>query len=131
MSEVQPAEAKATIRMIGQEMENFEVPIDILVRVLAGLQQIVYLLATVQEKRSVGQRFRVPMEMQQLYSLRASIPQPGSYAIPVVLKPELDSQKSLLDNYTEIMINLEGFFLSLNSFNFNQANSFMKLTNKC
>lgn len=121
MSEAQPAEAKATIRMIGQEMENFEVPIDILVRVLAGLQQIVYLLATVQEKRSVGQRFRVPMEMQQLYSLRASIPQPGSYAIPVVLKPELDSQQSLLDNYAGIMLNLEGFFSSLNSFDFNQV----------
>ncbi|MBD2518887.1 hypothetical protein H6G93_28795 [Nostoc sp. FACHB-973] len=121
MSEVKPAEAKATIRMSGQEMENFEVPIDILVRVLAGLQQIVYLLATVQEKRSVGQRFRVPMEMQQLYSLRASIPQPGSYAIPVLLKPEIDSQLLILDNYTEIMLNLEGFFSSLNSSDFNKA----------
>ncbi|MHC5936231.1 hypothetical protein [Nostoc sp.] len=121
MSEVQPAEAKATIRMSGQEMENFEVPIDILVRVLAGLQQIVYLLATVQEKRSVGERFRVPMEMQQLYRLRASIPQPGSYAIPVLLKPEIDSQLSISGNYTEIMLNLEGFFSSLNSSDFNQA----------
>jgi hypothetical protein len=121
MSETQPAEAKATIRMIGQEMENFEVPVDILVRVLAGLQQIIYLLATVQEKRSVGQRFRVPMEMQQLYSLRASIPQSGSYVIPVVLKPELDSQLSMSGNYTEIMVNLEGFFSSLNSFDFNQV----------
>lgn len=121
MLEAQPAEAKATIHIIGQEMENHEVPIDILVRVLAGLQQIVYLLATVQEKRSVGQRFRVPMEMQQLYSLRASIPQSGSYTIPVVLKPELDNQQLLLDNYKKIIINLEGFFLSLNSFDFNQA----------
>ncbi len=42
MLEAQPPEAKATIRMFGQEMENFEVPVDILVRVLAGLQQIVY-----------------------------------------------------------------------------------------
>lgn len=121
MLEVQPVEAKAIIRMSGQEMENFEVPIDILVRVLAGLQQIVYLLATVQEKRSVGQRFRVSIEMQQLYSLRASIPQAGSYAIPVLLKPEINSQPSILGNYTEIMLNLEGFFSSLNSSDFNQA----------
>lgn len=121
MLEVQPVEAKATIRMSGQEMENFEVPIDILVRVLAGLQQIVYLLATVQEKRSVGQRFRVPIEMQQLYSLRASIPQPGSYTIPVLLKPEIDSQLSISANYTEIMSSLENFFSSLNSPDFNQA----------
>lgn len=121
MLEAQPAEAKATIRIQGQEMENFEVPIHILVRVLAGLQQIVYLLATVQEKRSVGQRFRVPMEMQQLYSLRVGVPHPGSYAIPIVLKPEIDSQTSILSSYTELMLNLEGFFSSLKSSNFNQT----------
>ena len=123
MSESQPAEAKATIRMIGQEMENFEVPIDILVRVLAGLQQIFYLLATVQEKRTVGQRFRVPMEMQQLYSLRASVPQAGSYTIPVVLKSQLDSQLSLSSNYTQIIANLEGFFSCLNTYDLYPLNS--------
>ncbi|MDF5729716.1 MAG: hypothetical protein PUP92_17335 [Rhizonema sp. PD38] len=121
MLETQPAEAKATIRIHGQEIENFEVPIDILVRVLAGLQQIVYLLATVIEKRSVGQRFRVPMEMQQLYSLRVGVPQLGSFAIPIVLKPEIDSQTSIFSGYTELMLNLERFFSSLNSFDFNQA----------
>jgi hypothetical protein len=121
MLEAQPAEARATIRIIGEEMENFEVPIHILVRVLAGLQQIIYLLATVQEKRSVGQRFRVPMEMQQLYSLRASIPQSGSYAIPVLLKPELDTQPSISANCREIMAKLGDFFASLNSSEFSQA----------
>lgn len=38
MSLAQPPEAKATIRLMGQEMENCEVPIEILVRVLGGLQ---------------------------------------------------------------------------------------------
>lgn len=47
MSETSLAKATATIRLIGQEMDNSEVPIEILVRVLAGFQQIVYLLATV------------------------------------------------------------------------------------
>lgn len=121
MSEIQPAEAKATIGMSGQEMEFCEVSIDILVRVLAGLQQIVYLLATVQEKRSVGRRFRLTTEMQQIYSLRAGVPQPGSYIIPVVLKSDIDNQMSLSSNYLGIMENLEGFFSSLDNSNFIQA----------
>ncbi|MUG94994.1 hypothetical protein F7734_22575 [Scytonema sp. UIC 10036] len=103
-------EAKVLIRMSGQEIEN-EIPVNILVRVLDGMQQIVYLLATAREKRSVGQRFRVPAEMQQLYSLRASIPQPGSYAVPVMLP----SDPSSLD----VMRNLESFLSCLSDFNFN------------
>lgn len=124
MSETQPAEAKATIGVAGQEMEICEIPVDILVRLLAGLQQIIYLLATIQEKRSVGRRFRVPTEMQQSYSLRAYVPESGSYIIPLVLKSgidiDIDSQPLSSNNYTAIMENLEGFFSSLNNFNFSQ-----------
>ena len=115
MSETPLAKATATIRLIGQEMENCEVPIEILVRVLAGFQQIVYLLATVQEKRTVGQRFRVSREVQQLYTLRASVPQPGSYTLPLVLKPQFGSQLSVLGDYESIIENMEGFLSCLNT----------------
>jgi len=121
MSSPQPSEAKATIHLMGQEMENSEVPIEILVRVLGGLQQIIYLLAAVQEKSIVKQRFKVPLEMQQRYALRASIPQPGSYTLPLVLKPELNDQLSILSDYPAIMENLENFFSSLINSDFNQA----------
>jgi hypothetical protein len=126
MSEAQPPEAKATIRLIGQEMENFEVPVDILVSVLSGLQQIVYLLVSAQEKRTLGQRFRVSIETQQLYSLRASIPKPGSYSIPVLLKPEMDNQLSidyqeLVADYVQTIQNLEKYFSSLLTSNLDQA----------
>jgi len=118
MSLAQPPEAKATIRFMGQEMENCEVPIEILVRVLGGLQQIIYLLATVEEKGTVKQRFKVPLEMQQRYALRASIPQPGSYTLPIVLNSGFNSH---LGNYTAIMAKLEDFFSSLIDSNFNQT----------
>ncbi len=119
MSLAQPPEAKATIRLMGQEMENCEVPIEILVRVLGGLQQIIYLLATVEEKGTVKQRFKVPLEMQQRYALRASIPQPGSYTLPIVLNSGFNN--SHLGNYTEIMEKLEDFFFSLIHSNFKQT----------
>ncbi|WP_445245766.1 hypothetical protein [Microcoleus sp. OTE_8_concoct_300] len=99
-------------------MENCEVPIEILVRVLGGLQQIIYLLATVAEKGTVKQRFKVPLEMQQRYALRASIPQPGSYTLPIVLNSGFNSH---LGNYTEIMEKLEDFFSSLIHSNFKQT----------
>ncbi|GAB1545156.1 hypothetical protein NUACC21_78320 [Scytonema sp. NUACC21] len=103
-------ESKALIRMSGQEMENLEVPVNILVRVLDGMQQVVYLLATAREKRSLGQRFRVTAEIQQLYRLRASIPQPGSYTVPVVLPPDPST--------LEVMGALENFLSCLSSSNF-------------
>jgi hypothetical protein len=127
MSEAQSPEATATIRFIGQEMENFEVPVNILVSVLSGLQQIIYLLAVAQERRPVApQRFRVPTDMQQLYSLRASIPQPGSYAIPLSLKPEIDNlsidnQQQVKSNLEQTIQNLEKIFSSLDSSNFEQT----------
>ncbi len=115
MSDSSIADATATIRLIGQEMENCEVPIEILVRVLAGFQQIVYLLATTQEKKTVGQRFRVSREVQQLYSLRASIPQQGSYTLPLVLKPQFGSQLSVWGKYESIIENIEKFLSCLNT----------------
>lgn len=118
MSLAQLPEAKATIRLKGQEMENCEVPIEILVRVLGGLQQIIYLLATVEEKGTVKQRFKVPLERQQRYTLRASIPQPGSYTLPIVLNSDFNSQ---LGNPTEIMKKLENFLSSLIDSNFKQT----------
>ncbi|MEC4990134.1 MAG: hypothetical protein SAJ37_15480 [Oscillatoria sp. PMC 1068.18] len=118
MPESRQSEATAQIRLMGQEMESHEVPISILVPTLAGFQQIIYLLATAQEKRTIGQRFRVSQEIQQRYSLRCQIPQPGSYAIPLVLKPIMESQLSMFGNYEKVMENLDSFFSSLSQDSF-------------
>lgn len=118
MPESQQLKATAQIRLMGQEMEFHEVPISILVPTLAGLQQIIYLLATAQEKRTIGQRFRVPQEIQQRYSLRCQIPQTGSYTIPLVLKPLMESQLSMFGDYEIVMGNLYSFFSNLSRNNF-------------
>jgi hypothetical protein len=68
---------------MGQEMENCEVPIEILVRVSRWIAKNYLPDRYCRRKGTVKQRFKVPLEMQQRYALRASIPQPGSYTLPI------------------------------------------------
>jgi len=75
----------AKIRLTNDEEGMHEVPADVLVRSLAGMQQLVYVIATAQEQRTVKSRLRVPQEIQQRYSLSCQLPQPGSYAMPIAL----------------------------------------------
>ncbi len=107
MSEAQQTEVTATIRMIGQSMDNFEVPAPLLVRTLDGFQQIVYLLAASSDNKSIGKRFRITNELQQLYTLKCQIPQAGSYSIPISLNPCLYAQLSLITKYDTILENLQ------------------------
>lgn len=106
-------EATGEIRLTGQDMEHFEVPALILVRVLGGLQQIVYLLAATQEDVTINQRFRLSSDIQQRYTLRCQVPQAGSYAIPITLKPNTDSQLSFLTEHQKILDDVRQFLLSL------------------
>ena len=127
-------QATATIRLIGQYMDNSEVPAAILVRTLTGLQQLIYLFAASSEEQNIGQRFRVSDKIKQLYTLHCQIPQSGSYAIPTVLKPALDSQLSLfpefehqlwVDKYNPLMQNLEHFFLDLSNSKLDQIHEIL------
>jgi hypothetical protein len=113
----------ATIRLTSYEENIQDVPIDVLVRTLSGLQQLVYLLATVQENRKVGHRFRVAQEIQQGYMVSCQIPKAGSYAIPITLKSS-DNQLSLFNNYQQILQNIE---LLLNSVNEKKIDSFREI----
>lgn len=119
-------QAITIIRLIGQDMENSEVPATILVRTLTGLQQLIYLFASIQEKQNIRQRFRVSEKIKQLYTLHCQIPHSGSYAIPTVIKPAVDSQLSLFpeadanlwnDKYNLLCQNLEHFFSYLTNSN--------------
>lgn len=110
MSKAASDEVTATVRLIGQEMESYEVPVNLLVNTLSGLQKIVYFLAAGREKLDIGQRFSLPQKIQKRYTLRCRVPQSGSYAQPIVLK-QLDRQAS---DQAVIMENLEGFLHSLN-----------------
>jgi hypothetical protein len=97
-------EAIATIRLTNDEDGMHEVPADVLVQALAGMQQLVYLLGAVQEQRTIGVRFRLSQEIQQRYSLNCRISQPGSYAVPIALGTR-ERDESLFTNY----LNLFGF----------------------
>ena len=50
-------EARATIRLTNDADGIHEVPADILARTLSGMQQLVYLIATAQERKTIGIRF--------------------------------------------------------------------------
>lgn len=111
------SEVLTTIRMMGQEMDNFEVPAHLLVRTLESLQQIVYLLAAFQEKQNIGKRFRIKDELQQLYTLRCQIAQPGSYVIPLSLKPTQNSQITVFTNYQTILNKFQQLFTGISQDN--------------
>ncbi len=106
--------ASATIRLTSYEEQSHDVPIDVLVRTLSGLQQLIYLLATVQEKRKIVRRFRVSQQIELDYKVLCQVPQPGSYAIPITLQLS-DGQISLFKNHEQILQELERLFHSVSS----------------
>ena len=102
-------EVQATIRLTNDEDGIHEVPADILARTLSGMQQLVYLIATAQEHKTIGVRFRLSQEIQQRYSLSCRIPQPGSYAMPIVLGAgEVDA--SLFTDYSKLLDKADTLF---------------------
>lgn len=100
-----PLEAIAKIRL-AREDGTHEVPADVLVRSLAGLQQLVYLIAAEQEQRRMDRRFRVSQEIQQRYTLRCQIAEPGSYVVPLTLGGT-EIQLSALTSYETILEKVE------------------------
>jgi hypothetical protein len=106
------AEVEATIRLTNDDDGVHEVPADVLARALAGMQQLVYLLATAQEQRTIGVRFRLSQEIQQRYSLSCRIPQPGSYAMPIALGSG-ERDISLFTNYSELLDKAENLFSTI------------------
>lgn len=107
-SNIMQPEVEATVRFVGEEMENHDIPVENLVSTLNGFQKIVYYLASVQENIDVGKRFELPKRVRQHYSLRCKVPIPGSYAVPIFL-----SNDRFEERYTLIMDHLENFLSGL------------------
>lgn len=108
--------ATATIRLTNDEVDTHEVPADVLVRALAGMQQLVYVIATAQEQRTIKDRFRLPQEIQQRYSLTCKLPQPGSYAMPIALGAG-QGDYSLFTDYSELLSKAETFLRAIHEGN--------------
>lgn len=108
--------ATATIRLTNDEEDTHEVPADVLVRALAGMQQLVYVIATAQEQRTIKDRFRLSQEIQQRYSLTCKLPQTGSYAMPIALGAGQEGG-SLFTNYLELLSKAECFLNAIHQGN--------------
>jgi hypothetical protein len=97
-------EVESTVRFVGEEMKNHDIPVENLVSTLNGFQKVVYYLASVQENIDVGKRFELPKQVRQRYSLRCRIPTPGSYIVPIFLSSSQFEERHVL-----IMDQLEHF----------------------
>ena len=78
-------DATAELRIFGTEPGDNNVPVDVLVRMLNGLQQMTLIFAAVAEHQDFQYRFKPSAELRSRYTLRCGIPQPGSYVMPVSL----------------------------------------------
>lgn len=92
-------ESDARLRVLGPAVEN-SVPADVLVRVVHGMQQTVWLIAAAKTSRTLRQRFKPDLLLRQQFTLRVAVPERGSYAMPMSLAPDIP-QGSLVETVTE------------------------------
>jgi hypothetical protein len=85
VGEAMLASESAEMRLSGAATEQNSVPSDVLVRTLASFQQLVYIMASDEEHKTVDKRFRIASDIEQNYKLMCEIPKAGSYSVPLTL----------------------------------------------
>lgn len=78
----------ACIRITGPATEGYSVPAEVVVRVLEGLQQSIWILAAAADSKAVRQRFKPNQSFKQRFTLRIAVPERSSFAIPLMLTDE-------------------------------------------
>jgi hypothetical protein len=73
------------IRLTGAEVDDNSVSADVLIRVLTGLKETIYVLGAAGEGRGIGSRFKPSAELRQRYQLRCGVQAQGSYVIPIAI----------------------------------------------
>ena len=81
-------DGEAELAIDGSETQHHTVSVDVLVRAIGSLQQVVYLLAAEEERVSIGQRFALSESFRKRYALRCGVPRESSYALPLLVGPE-------------------------------------------
>lgn len=76
-------QSAAALAIVGAETKTHTVPVDVLVRTVGSLQQIVYLLAAEEERLPIGERFAMTERFREKYTLRCGVPKESSYSIPL------------------------------------------------
>lgn len=74
---------KLNIRIFDTDGDDNSVPAEVLINILGHLQQSVFLLAMDNENVDICERARPNVDIRKRYTLRCSVPVPGSYAQPI------------------------------------------------
>jgi hypothetical protein len=90
-------ETKGALTIQGSETEDYTVPVEVLVDLLSGLQQLALLFEAYAENRPLQQRFKPSLELRRRCRLRCGIPLPGSYQVPLELVDESGELPHLKD----------------------------------
>lgn len=87
-------DTRALLHLTGADADAHQVPAEVLVRALDGVQQAIYTLAAAEERIEVARRFKPDAKFRERHQLTCLVPQAGSYSLPVcILGPP---QQSLL-----------------------------------
>lgn len=74
----------------GSETDDHTVSVEVLSRVLEGMQQLALIFASALEEVPVQQRFRPSGELRRRFRLRVGVPLESSYALPMEIVSEED-----------------------------------------
>jgi len=113
-----PAET-AEIRVTGNETADNHVSVEILVRLLNGLQQMALIFAAAKEGQPIQQRFKPTAELRGRYTLKCGIPAEGSYVMPISLDDA--NTQSYLSHPVSILADVQSFIRAAATENIGEA----------
>jgi len=79
------ADSDTTLTITGADTSDGTVAVDVLMRILEGMQQLSLIMAAYSENVDIRHRFKPSRELRARYQLRCGIPSKGSYVIPLEL----------------------------------------------
>lgn len=83
------------LEITGVETQDSTVSVDVLIRLLDGMQQIVWIIAAAKEQTPVNARFKPAEKLRRRYRLRCGLPGKGSYLVPLEIVDE-ERQRRLI-----------------------------------
>lgn len=86
-------EPTSLLSITGTETDKHTVSVEVLTRVLEGMQQLALIFAAAKDELTLQQRFKPSGELRRRFRLRVGVPQASSYALPMELVDEEPQQK--------------------------------------
>ena len=86
-------EPTSLLSITGTETDQYTVSVEVLTRVLEGMQQLALIFAAANDGLTLQQRFKPSGELRRRFRLRVGVPLASSYALPMELVDEEPQQK--------------------------------------